>query len=60
MIIKDIKTGVWKENLVGLIFNTIGVVMVCQMVLTGCVFFSFRDVIADSIEQLWERSGMMV
>jgi dihydroxy-acid dehydratase len=47
---KDIKTGVWKEDLVGLNFYTIGVrVTVCQMVLMRFHLVS-RDVIADSIE----------
>jgi dihydroxy-acid dehydratase len=48
---KDIKTGVWKENLVGLIFNTIGVSDGMSNGTEGMRFsLVSRDVIADSIE----------
>jgi dihydroxy-acid dehydratase len=48
---KDIKTGVWKENLVGLIFNTIGVSDGMSNGTDGMRFsLVSRDVIADSIE----------
>jgi dihydroxy-acid dehydratase len=46
-------------DLVGLIFNTIGVSDGMSTVLKECVFFSFRDVIADSIETV-VGAGMMV
>jgi len=48
---KDIKTGVWKEDLVGLIFNTIGVSDGISNGNDGMRFsLVSRDVIADSIE----------
>lgn len=48
---KDIKTGVWKEDLVGLIFNTIGVSDGISNGNPGMRFsLVSRDVIADSIE----------
>jgi dihydroxy-acid dehydratase len=48
---KDIKSGVWKENLVGLIFNTIGVSDGMSNGTDGMRFsLVSRDVIADSIE----------
>jgi dihydroxy-acid dehydratase len=48
---KDIKTGVWKEDLVGLIFNTIGVSDGISNGTDGMRFsLVSRDVIADSIE----------
>ncbi|UQD56978.1 dihydroxy-acid dehydratase [Flavobacterium sp. K5-23] len=48
---KDIKTGVWKEDLVGLIFNTIGVSDGMSNGTDGMRFsLVSRDVIADSIE----------
>ncbi|KDN53853.1 dihydroxy-acid dehydratase [Flavobacterium seoulense] len=48
---KDIKTGVWKEDLVGLIFNTIGVSDGMSNGNDGMRFsLVSRDVIADSIE----------
>jgi dihydroxy-acid dehydratase len=48
---KDIKKGVWKENLVGLIFNTIGVSDGISNGTDGMRFsLVSRDVIADSIE----------
>ncbi|MBG6061955.1 dihydroxy-acid dehydratase [Flavobacterium sp. CG_9.1] len=47
----EIKTGVWKENLVGLIFNTIGVSDGISNGTDGMRFsLVSRDVIADSIE----------
>jgi dihydroxy-acid dehydratase len=48
---KDIKKGVWKEDLVGLIFNTIGVSDGMSNGTEGMRFsLVSRDVIADSIE----------
>jgi dihydroxy-acid dehydratase len=48
---KDIKTGVWKADLVGLIFNTIGVSDGISNGNDGMRFsLVSRDVIADSIE----------
>ena len=48
---QDIKTGVWKEDLVGLIFNTIGVSDGISNGNDGMRFsLVSRDVIADSIE----------
>ena len=48
---KDIKTGVWKEDLVGLIFNTIGVSDGMSNGTDGMRYsLVSRDVIADSIE----------
>ena len=48
---KDIKAGVWKEDLVGLIFNTIGVSDGISNGNDGMRFsLVSRDVIADSIE----------
>ncbi|MFV8328258.1 dihydroxy-acid dehydratase [Flavobacterium sp. ZS1P14] len=48
---KDIKTSVWKEDLVGLIFNTIGVSDGISNGNDGMRFsLVSRDVIADSIE----------
>jgi dihydroxy-acid dehydratase len=48
---KDVKTGVWKEDLVGLIFNTIGVSDGISNGNDGMRFsLVSRDVIADSIE----------
>lgn len=48
---KEIKTGVWKEDLVGLIFNTIGVSDGISNGTDGMRFsLVSRDVIADSIE----------
>jgi dihydroxy-acid dehydratase len=48
---KDIKTGVWAEDLVGLIFNTIGVSDGISNGNEGMRFsLVSRDVIADSIE----------
>ncbi|WP_348822151.1 dihydroxy-acid dehydratase [Flavobacterium aestuarii] len=48
---KDIKTGVWKEDLVGLIFNTIGVSDGISNGNDGMRYsLVSRDVIADSIE----------
>ena len=48
---KDIKTGVWNEDLVGLIFNTIGVSDGMSNGTDGMRFsLVSRDVIADSIE----------
>src|SRR6187431_541429 len=48
---KDIKTGVWKEDLVGLIFNTVGVSDGISNGTDGMRFsLVSRDVIADSIE----------
>ena len=48
---QDIKTGVWKEDLVGLIFNTIGVSDGISNGNDGMRFSLIsRDVIADSIE----------
>lgn len=48
---KDIKTGVWNEDLVGLIFNTIGVSDGISNGNEGMRFsLVSRDVIADSIE----------
>ncbi len=48
---KDIKTGVWKEDLVGLIFNTVGVSDGMSNGNPGMRFsLVSRDVIADSIE----------
>ena len=48
---KDIKTGVWKEDFVGLIFNTIGVSDGISNGNDGMRFsLVSRDVIADSIE----------
>jgi dihydroxy-acid dehydratase len=48
---RDIKTGVWKEDLVGLIFNTIGVSDGISNGNDGMRFsLVSRDVIADSIE----------
>jgi dihydroxy-acid dehydratase len=48
---KDVKTGVWKEDLVGLIFNTIGVSDGMSNGTEGMRFsLVSRDVIADSIE----------
>ena len=48
---KDIKTGVWEEDLVGLIFNTIGVSDGISNGNEGMRFsLVSRDVIADSIE----------
>jgi len=48
---KDIKKGVWKEDLVGLIFNTIGVSDGISNGNDGMRFsLVSRDVIADSIE----------
>ncbi|TDE03794.1 dihydroxy-acid dehydratase [Flavobacterium hiemivividum] len=48
---KDVKKGVWKENLVGLIFNTIGVSDGISNGTDGMRFsLVSRDVIADSIE----------
>lgn len=48
---KDIKTGVWQEDLVGLIFNTIGVSDGMSNGTDGMRFsLVSRDVIADSIE----------
>ena len=48
---KDIKTGVWNEGLVGLIFNTIGVSDGMSNGTEGMRFsLVSRDVIADSIE----------
>ena len=47
----EIKSGVWKENLVGLIFNTIGVSDGISNGTDGMRFsLVSRDVIADSIE----------
>ena len=48
---KDIKTGVWQEDLVGLIFNTIGVSDGMSNGTDGMRYsLVSRDVIADSIE----------
>ncbi|EIA07666.1 dihydroxy-acid dehydratase [Flavobacterium frigoris] len=48
---KDVKAGVWKEDLVGLIFNTIGVSDGISNGTEGMRFsLVSRDVIADSIE----------
>lgn len=48
---KDVKAGVWKEDLVGLIFNTIGVSDGISNGTDGMRFsLVSRDVIADSIE----------
>lgn len=48
---KDVKTGVWKEDLVGLIFNTIGVSDGMSNGTDGMRYsLVSRDVIADSIE----------
>lgn len=48
---KDIKTSVWKENLVGLVFNTVGVSDGMANGTEGMRFsLVSRDVIADSIE----------
>ena len=48
---KEIKTGVWKEDLVGLIFNTIGVSDGISNGNDGMRYsLVSRDVIADSIE----------
>jgi dihydroxy-acid dehydratase len=48
---KDIKEGVWKEDLVGLIFNTVGVSDGISNGTDGMRFsLVSRDVIADSIE----------
>ncbi len=48
---KDIKTGVWKADLVGLIFNTIGVSDGISNGNEGMRFsLVSRDIIADSIE----------
>ncbi|MFV8332958.1 dihydroxy-acid dehydratase [Flavobacterium sp. GSP14] len=48
---KDIKRGVWKEDLVGLIFNTIGVSDGMSNGTDGMRYsLVSRDVIADSIE----------
>jgi dihydroxy-acid dehydratase len=48
---KDIKTSVWKEDLVGLIFNTIGVSDGISNGNEGMRFsLVSRDIIADSIE----------
>ncbi|PKB18577.1 dihydroxy-acid dehydratase [Flavobacterium sp. 5] len=48
---KDVKAGVWKEDLVGLIFNTIGVSDGISNGNDGMRFsLVSRDVIADSIE----------
>lgn len=48
---KDVKTGVWKQDLVGLIFNTIGVSDGISNGTEGMRYSLIsRDVIADSIE----------
>jgi dihydroxy-acid dehydratase len=48
---KDVKAGVWKEDLVGLIFNTIGVSDGISNGTDGMRYSLIsRDVIADSIE----------
>jgi dihydroxy-acid dehydratase len=48
---KDVKAGVWKEDLVGLIFNTIGVSDGISNGTDGMRYsLVSRDVIADSIE----------
>ena len=48
---EDIKKGVWKEDLVGLIFHTIGVSDGISMGTSGMRFsLPSRDIIADSIE----------
>ncbi|MCR9287106.1 MAG: dihydroxy-acid dehydratase [Bacteroidetes bacterium] len=48
---KDIKKGIWEEDLVGLIFHTIGVSDGMSMGTSGMRFsLPSRDIIADSIE----------
>jgi len=48
---KDIKKGVWEEDLIGLIFHTIGVSDGMSMGTSGMRFsLPSRDIIADSIE----------
>ncbi|MCX2473855.1 dihydroxy-acid dehydratase [Pedobacter sp. MC2016-05] len=50
---KDVKTGVWKNDLVGLVFNTIGVSDGMSNGTDGMRYsLVSRDVIADSIETI--------